>query len=214
MGCGGVVGEAGAARWRREAVANWRAGFGTGSKPFEGDFEARSFAADSTCVSQPSVPHQLAWTPPGPFAGKDELSCGDKVILPQTALKEIRQLRLPLPLLFEIGPMKRMTTARSAPMMDTSVAPSRGGAAGRGRGAPKAAAGAGGVDGAAKGGGKPDAEEKEAKKSGPFRQYCGVLEFSAPAGVCLMPDWMMKNLKIRNGTTVRLISQRDVRWRL
>jgi hypothetical protein len=133
------------------------------------------------------------------------------VILPQAALKEIRQLRLPLPLLFEIGPMKRMSSARSMPSADAAVAAPRGAGAGRARPVAKGKAEAGGGE-SAKGGGGAKAEEKEAKaREGPFRQYCGVLEFSAPPGVCLMPDWMMKNLKIRNGTTVRLISQRDVR---
>ena len=42
-------------------------------------------------------------------------------------------------------------------------------------------------------------------------QFCGVLEFSAPEGCAYLPQWMMANLKLRDGAQARCASILDVR---
>jgi len=44
-----------------------------------------------------------------------------------------------------------------------------------------------------------------------FRQFCGVQEFSAKRGTAIMPKWMMRNLKIRDGGRAFFTSIRGVR---
>ena len=46
-------------------------------------------------------------------------------------------------------------------------------------------------------------------------QYAGVLEFSAPAEQCFLPQWMMENLRVGEGDSVRVYSESHVpqaRW--
>ncbi|MES1909385.1 MAG: hypothetical protein MHM6MM_002132 [Cercozoa sp. M6MM] len=35
-----------------------------------------------------------------------------------------------------------------------------------------------------------------------FKSHCGVLEYTAPAGCCIMPRWMMRNLDLKDGADV------------
>jgi ubiquitin fusion degradation protein 1 len=48
------------------------------------------------------------------------------------------------------------------------------------------------------------------KSSEPFLQYCGVLEFSSPDGVCHLPHWMMQSLNLREGGRVTLRSAKPL----
>jgi len=38
------------------------------------------------------------------------------------------------------------------------------------------------------------------------KSYCGVLEFSADEGMCHIPDWMMDNLLVEDGSEIILRS--------
>ena len=57
---------------------------------------------------------------------------------------------------------------------------------------------------------------KSVKKAGPrsqakkYNQFCGVLEFSAPAGVAHMPLWMTKSLGLREGGRVAFKSVKNL----
>jgi hypothetical protein len=57
---------------------------------------------------------------------------------------------------------------------------------------------------------------KSVKKAGPrsqakkYNQFCGVLEFSAPAGVAHMPLWMIKSLGLREGGRVAFKSVKNL----
>ncbi len=55
-------------------------GFGSGKGTFSGDFTVHTLAS----------------------AGHGDMEAGDKVILPQSALKEITRLKLPFPLTFRV----------------------------------------------------------------------------------------------------------------
>ena len=44
----------------------------------------------------------------------------------------------------------------------------------------------------------------------PPEQCCGVLEFSAPEGQALVPSWMLRNLRLRDGGTARFATVRGV----
>lgn len=44
----------------------------------------------------------------------------------------------------------------------------------------------------------------------PPEQCCGVLEFSAPEGQALVPSWMLRNLRLRDGGTARFTTVRGV----
>ena len=63
--------------------------------------------------------------------------------------------------------------------------------------------------------GKRRSSGKVATRSGKlakdFRQFCGVQEFSAKRGTAIMPKWMMRNLKIRDGGRAFFTSIRGVR---
>jgi hypothetical protein len=54
---------------------------------------------------------------------------------------------------------------------------------------------------------------KDGKLPGKERpeQYAGVVEFSAPEGVALLPKWMMENLSLRDGGKLQLNTVKDVR---
>lgn len=41
-------------------------------------------------------------------------------------------------------------------------------------------------------------------------QYAGLMEFSAPEGVALMPQWMMNNMKLREGGKVGFSTARGL----
>eukprot|EP00943_MAST-04B_sp_MAST-4B-sp1_P001865 g1865.t1 len=57
---------------------------------------------------------------------------------------------------------------------------------------------------------------KSVKKAGPrskakgYNQFCGILEFSAPAGVAHMPLWMIKSLGLREGGRVAFKSVKNL----
>lgn len=74
-------------------------GWGSGKKPFDGQFRAYSHGSQ----------------------GKTEYEGGDKAILPQSAFKEVSRLRLPFPLVFQVKNPKR----RSSSMVDGKIASRR-----------------------------------------------------------------------------------------
>ena len=49
-------------------------------------------------------------------------------------------------------------------------------------------------------------QSNKASTTDSFIQYCGVLEFSSPEGVCHLPHWMMESLNVREGGRITLRS--------
>lgn len=82
---------------------------------------------------------------PASFIDKPQLECGDKIIMPPSALDRLASLHIDYPMLFELrnGAMERVS-------------------------------------------------------------HCGVLEFIAEEGMIYMPYWMMQNLLLQEGDTVRV----------
>eukprot|EP00949_MAST-11_sp_MAST-11-sp1_P001081 g1081.t1 len=109
--------------------------WGSGKNPFKGVYKAYSMVA----------------------SGRDDLECGDKIILPEEAFREVSRLRLEFPLTMMLA-------------------------------------------NARKGGPRGPSEGKAPV------QVCGVLEFSAPKGVCHIPQWIMTSLSIREGGRINVKS--------
>jgi hypothetical protein len=175
--------------------------WGSGTRPFEGTFVANSMA----CTD------------------REDLETGDKVILPQSTLKDISRLRLPLPIMFEVfnprlsgsGNNSTKTNARSSgPRRPAGRQPAVGrpsvhGAATRRQTRPNAGAKGGGamvIGQQRKSNTKGQGGDASSDASDKPRQFCGVIEFSAPENVMFMPFWMMQNLRIKEGSQVRLKS--------
>ena len=118
-------------------------------------------------------------------AGRDDLENGDKILLPEKAFREVSRLRLQFPLT-----MMARNARKSGPPSQSSL--SRGGRTGR--------------SGAAARGSK----SKKSSGQDPFIQYCGVLEFSSPDGVCHLPHWMMESLNVKEGGRVALRSAKPL----
>lgn len=128
---------------------------------------------------------------------KAELEYGDKIILPQSAFKQVNRLRLPFPLYFWVrseakakaGLLHCSSFSRSHEhaflfaadnaMMDSVMNPAKKGA-------------------------------KVAVKAKEVQQYCGVLEFSAPENSMYAPAWLMKNIQVKEGGKVTLKSETPV----
>eukprot|EP00947_MAST-08B_sp_MAST-8B-sp1_P003790 g3790.t1 len=114
------------------------------------------------------------------------LEAGDKIILPEAAFREVSRMKLPFPLLLRVV-NSRLKNRRT----DTGRAAKPGRPGGKPAGRP-----------GAKAAGKPAQADggKPAAKAPPVTEmYCGVIEFSAPAGEVMMPKWMMRSLHIREG---------------
>ena len=133
-------------------------GFGSGKGTFSGVFRV--------------APILAAGGSGGGADARCDLECGDKIILPPSALKEISRLKLPFPLHFQMhrGPA-------TAPVPPASTRPISGSTPGA----------------------VPAPE-----------QYAGVYEFSAPPDTMQLPGWMMKNLGIKSGASVRVSTVRDI----
>ena len=114
------------------------------------------------------------------------LEAGDKIILPEAAFREVSRMKLPFPLLLRVV-NSRLKNRRTD--SGRAAKPGRPGGKPAGRPGAKAAGKPAQADG-----GKP------AAKAPPVTEmYCGVIEFSAPAGEVMMPKWMMRSLHIREG---------------
>ena len=113
-------------------------------------------------------------------AGRDDLENGDKILMPEKAFREVSRLRLKFPLTM----MAKNPKKSGPPSQSRSVA------IGGRRGSSNGRAGT----------------RKKSSGNDPFIQYCGVLEFSSPEGVCHLPHWMMESLNLREGGRVTLRS--------
>ena len=60
-------------------------GWGSGSKPFVATYECYPFA----------------------YCGREDAEMGNRIVLPQDALREITRLKLPFPLFFALNPTKK-----------------------------------------------------------------------------------------------------------
>ena len=163
-------------------------GWGSGKKPFEGQFHAYSHAAQ----------------------GQTESEGGDKAILPQSAFKEVSRLRLPFPLVFEVKNPKRKqhlpaTNRKNA--MQRSRGRGHGQSQGPGKGRDRAHKQAvPPIRNALQAKGNREKGRNREETREVMRQMCGVIEFSAPDGQVYLPSWMMKNLSVREGGLVNLKS--------
>lgn len=119
-------------------------------------------------------------------AGRDDLENGDKILLPEKAFREVSRLRLEFPLT-----MMARNARKSGVPSQRSAARNSTHNAGRPRGNRER--------------GQRGAKSSKSS-SDPFVQYCGVLEFSSPDGVCHLPHWMMESLQLREGGRVTLRS--------
>eukprot|EP01138_Halocafeteria_seosinensis_P014914 gb/GECG01015224.1/.p1 GENE.gb/GECG01015224.1/~~gb/GECG01015224.1/.p1 ORF type:complete len:591 (+),score=98.17 gb/GECG01015224.1/:1-1773(+) len=137
---------------------------------------------------------------------RDDLEVGDKIILPQSAFKEIKRLGLPLPLVFEVENARRRkpVTAQNGPQLqkrDVGGMPS----------SSRKPLNSTGRSAATSRSSKSSATSKQ-PVVGPTKkhQYCGVMEFTATEGKCFMPQWMMRNLKLRQGGQAILTTTQEL----
>ena len=119
-------------------------------------------------------------------AGREDLENGDKILMPEKAFREVSRLRLQFPLTM----MARNARKGGPPSQSrsrggsTSIVNTRGG--------------------------RKKSSGSSSSGQDPFIQYCGVLEFSSPDGVCHLPHWMMESLNLKEGGRVTLRSAKPL----
>jgi len=112
--------------------------------------------------------------------GKDDLEAGDKIILPQSTFRKVSKLKLAFPLTFEVtNPRVTRMMKNAAIKKKPTAIPNKSNP----------------IDTA------PVIKRKEIPK-----QYCGVVEFSAPEEKVFIPYWMMRNLRVKEGQKIQLNS--------
>ncbi|CAK9008126.1 Ubiquitin fusion degradation protein 1 homolog, partial [Durusdinium trenchii] len=118
--------------------------------------------------------------------GKADMEGGDKVILPQSTFRKVSRMKLPFPLTFEV----------------TNPRLSKGGPTGGPKG--------GGSRKVIPREGNDKADEGKKKPRRPLvKQFCGVYEFSAPEDKAFVPNWMMRNLRLKQGQKIHFRSVLD-----